>query len=55
MAGYKRDQDLKAKRLKPAELARLRKANPKVDTPIKPIDPERLSQAIRYLNEHPKR
>jgi hypothetical protein len=34
---------------------RLRKANPKAVTPIEPIDPERLSQAIRYLKEHPNR
>ena len=33
----------------------LRKAKSKVEAPIARIDPERLSQAIRYLNEHPKR
>jgi hypothetical protein len=38
-----------------AKSTRLRKANPKAATPIEPIDPERLSQAIRYLKEHPKR
>jgi hypothetical protein len=56
MGRYKRDQDkVEAKRVKLAKPTRLRKANPKVETPIARIDPERLSLAIRYLNEHPKR
>jgi hypothetical protein len=52
MEPYKQGQDEVAKRV--ASPTRLRKANPKVEAPIKPIDPERLSQAIRYLKEHPK-
>jgi hypothetical protein len=56
MRRYKLGHDEeKAKRVKLAKLTRMRKANPKVDTPIKPFDPERLSKAIRYLNEHLKR
>jgi hypothetical protein len=43
------------KRVQLAKSPRLGKANPKADTPIEPIDPERLSQAIRYLKEHPNR
>jgi hypothetical protein len=44
--------DVEAKRA--ASPTRLRKASPKVEAPIARIDPERLSKAIRYLNEHRK-
>jgi hypothetical protein len=52
MGQDKQDQDqVEAKR----SPTRVHKANPKVETPIARIDTERLSRAIRYLNEHPKR
>ena len=53
MGQDKQDQDeVEAKWV--AGPTRVRVANRKVETPIERIDPERLSRAIRYLNEHPK-
>jgi hypothetical protein len=53
-AGSIKDE-AEAKPVKRAKPARVRKADPKGETPIERIDPERLSRAIRYLNERPKR
>ena len=53
MGQDKQDQEeVEAKRV--ASPTRQRKGNSKVEVPIVRIDPERLSRAIRYLNEHPK-